>query len=42
MVRRNLLDTDEVKRMVVTMLVDSGPYTMAINETIQAQLTSPL
>ncbi len=32
------MDQDDVKRMYVNMLVDSGAYMMAINETIQAQL----
>jgi clan AA aspartic protease len=41
MVRRNQLDKDEVKRMVVNMLVDSGAYMMAINESIQQQLDLP-
>lgn len=41
MVRRNLLDKDEVKRMSVSMLVDSGSYMMAINETIQEQMQLP-
>jgi len=41
MVRRNQLDTDEVKRMHVNMLVDSGAFMMAINESIQAQLQLP-
>lgn len=39
--RRNQLDKDEVKRMVVNMLVDSGAYMMAISETIQQQLDLP-
>lgn len=41
MVRRSLMDKDEVKRMKVNMLVDSGSYMMAINETIQEQLQLP-
>lgn len=41
MVRRSLLDIDEVKRMHLNMLVDSGAYMMAINETIQEQLELP-
>ena len=41
MVRRTLMDKDEVKRMHITMLVDSGAYMMAINETIQEQLQLP-
>jgi clan AA aspartic protease len=41
MVRRNYMDKDEVKRMQVNMLVDSGAYMMAINENIQEQLQLP-
>ncbi|MBS1511795.1 MAG: clan AA aspartic protease [Bacteroidetes bacterium] len=41
MVRRNYLSIDEVKRMHVSMVVDSGAYMMAINETIQGQLQIP-
>lgn len=36
--KRNIIGEDEVKRMSITTLVDSGAYMMAINETIQAQL----
>ncbi|MEM6320967.1 MAG: aspartyl protease family protein [Bacteroidota bacterium] len=32
------LKKKEIRRIVVSMLVDSGAYMMAINETIQAQL----
>ena len=42
MVRRNLMDVDEVKRMWVTMLVDSGAYNLCINEVIQEQLQLPV
>ena len=42
MVRRNLMDVDEVKRMWVTMLVDSGAYNLCINEVIQEQLQLPI
>ena len=41
MVRRNKMDKDEIKRMNISMLVDSGAYMMAINETIQEQLQLP-
>lgn len=41
MVRRSLMDKDDIKRMVVPMLVGSGAYMMAINETIQEQLQLP-
>lgn len=39
--RRYILNKDEVKKMTVTMVVDSGAYMMAINETIQEQLQLP-
>jgi clan AA aspartic protease len=42
MVRRNLMDQDEVKRMFVTMLVDTGAYNLCINEVIQEQLQFPI
>lgn len=38
MVKKHLIDKDEVKQISVRMLVDSGAYMMAINETIQEQL----
>ena len=42
MVRRHMMDEDEVKRMYVTMLVDSGAYNLCINEVIQEQLQFPI
>jgi len=42
MVRRNLLDQDDVKRMTVTMLVDTKTYNLCINEEIQEQLQLPV
>jgi clan AA aspartic protease len=36
--RRHHIGDEEVKRMRLSMLVDSGAYMMAINETIQSQL----
>ena len=41
LVRRNKLDKDEVKKMRVNMLVDSGAYMMAINEAVQEVLQLP-
>lgn len=38
LVRRNLLDIDEVKRISVPMLVDTDSVYMCINENIQEQL----
>jgi clan AA aspartic protease len=40
--RRNIIGEDEIKSMRLSMLVDSGAYMMAINETIQQQLDLPL
>lgn len=42
MVRRHYIGEDEVKRMYVTALVDTGSYMLAINENIQEQLQLPL
>jgi clan AA aspartic protease len=39
--RRHRIGEEEVRRMQLTMLVDSGAYMMAINETIQAQMDFP-
>ncbi len=39
--KRNIIGKEEVKRMHLNLLVDSGAYMMAINETIQAQLDLP-
>ena len=41
-VRRSLMDIDEVKRMWVTSLVDTGSYMLCINESIQEQLQFPI
>ena len=41
MARRHIIGEEEIKRMRVNMLVDSGAYMMAINETIQEQLDLP-
>lgn len=42
MVRRHLMDKDEVKRIWVSMLVDTGFYNLCINESIQAQMEFPV
>ena len=42
MLRKNIIDVDEVKRMWVTALVDTGSYMLAINENIQEQLQLPV
>ena len=39
--KRHLIGDEEVKRMHVNILADSGAYMMAVNETIQAQLDLP-
>ncbi len=39
--KRNIIGNDEIKSMHVNMLVDTGAFMMAINETIQAQLQLP-
>jgi clan AA aspartic protease len=38
LVRRNMMDPEDVKRMYINMLVDSGAYNLCINEVIQEQL----
>ena len=40
--KRNVLDRDDVRRIWVNALVDSGSYMLAINESIQAQLQLPV
>lgn len=40
--RRHIIGEDEVRSMRLNMLVDSGAYMMAVNETIQSQLELPL
>jgi clan AA aspartic protease len=35
---RNIIGHDEIKKITVTMLVDSGSYYMYINETVKEQL----
>ncbi len=42
LVRKNIIDIDEVKRMWVTALVDTGSYMLSINENIQEQLQLPV
>ena len=40
--KRNIIGEDEIRKMNVNMLVDSGAYMLAINETIQEQLQFPI
>jgi clan AA aspartic protease len=41
MARRFIIGQEEVKRLHVNMLVDTGAYNLCINESIQAQLELP-
>ncbi len=41
MARRHIIGEEEVKRIRLSMLADSGAYMMAINENIQSQLELP-
>ncbi len=40
--RRHYIGEDEVKRMRVTGLVDTGSYMLCINESIQSQMQFPV
>ena len=40
--KRHIKGEEEVKEMTINMLVDSGAYMLAINETIQEQLKFPV
>lgn len=40
--RRNYISQDEVRRITVTALADSGSFTLAINENIQEYLQIPV
>ncbi len=40
--RRNVIGEDEVKRIRIEALVDTGSYMLAINESIQEQLQLPI
>ena len=42
LVRRGYMGEDEIKRMTVTALVDTGSLLLAINENIQEQLQLPV
>jgi clan AA aspartic protease len=39
--RKHVIGEDEIRRLHLNLLVDSGAYMMAINETIQSQLELP-
>lgn len=39
--KRNIIGEEDIKSMHVNMLVDTGAFMMAINESIQAQLQLP-
>jgi clan AA aspartic protease len=40
--RRHFMGEEDVKRMQVSMLVDTGAYNLCINESIQEQLQFPI
>jgi clan AA aspartic protease len=40
--RRNIIGDEEVKRMPINVLVDTGSYMLAINEEIQQQMQFPV
>lgn len=40
--RRHIIGDEEVKRMPITVLVDTGSYMLAINEEIQEQMQFPV
>jgi clan AA aspartic protease len=40
--RRHFIGDDEIKKITVSALVDSGSYMLAINENIQQQLQLPV
>ncbi|MCD6013415.1 MAG: retroviral-like aspartic protease [Flavipsychrobacter sp.] len=40
--RRNVIGEDEIKRIHVNILVDTGSYMLAINENIKEQLQLPV
>jgi clan AA aspartic protease len=42
LVRRHIIGEEEIKRMRVSALVDTGSYMLAINENIQEQLQLPV
>jgi clan AA aspartic protease len=41
MVKRHIIGEEEIKRLHLNMLVDTGAYNLCINETIQSQLDLP-
>ncbi len=42
LVRRHLMDAEEVKKIHLNILVDTGSYMLCINESIQEQLQLPI
>jgi clan AA aspartic protease len=40
--RKNIIEKEEIKKMWVNVLVDTGSYMLAINENIQEQLQLPV
>lgn len=39
--RKSIIGEEEIKRMQINILADSGAYMMAVNDTIQGQLNLP-
>ena len=39
--KKHIIGLEEIKRLTVSMLVDTGAYNLCINESIQAQLQLP-
>lgn len=42
LVRRHLMDEEDVKKIQLSVLVDTGSYMLCINESIQSQLQLPI
>ena len=42
LVRRHIMGEEEVRRMPINILVDTGSYMLCINESIQAQMQFPV
>ena len=42
MVRRHIIGKEEVRRMPINILIDTGSYMLCINESIQAQMQFPI
>ncbi len=40
--RKNIIGVEEIRRIHITILVDTGSYMLAINESIQEQMQFPI